>query len=144
MRFRTLGFGAIGGLLCLAVAAAQDAPPRTPGSDNPRLNLRIENRTLPQIVEALSRETGISLRLVNRADDPVTPASFDWRGVSLAQAMRELCDRFRLEVSRHADGSYTFVAGRAAANAAGARAPQTTTADGYTVLVRGVSVLASR
>ncbi len=84
-------------------------------ADNPPVTLRLDRATLPEAVAALSRASGVTLRVdeeeIARDRQSLTErVSFVWDGVPLAQTMRDLSRQFRVQPRRAGD---TFVFGTA-------------------------------
>lgn len=91
------------------------------GAQNPKLNLRVEQVTFAEALGALSKATGISLQVYQPRlppNFPVRPtearqmekASFNWEGVTLAKALRDLAERYGVRPMRRY-GAYEFYPG---------------------------------
>ena len=86
---------------------------------NPKLTLTVQNATLAQAVEALGRAAGVKLTAYQPGARPNAPevapapatneprASFEWKGSTLARAMRDIAAQFHVRPGRTPDG-YTF------------------------------------
>lgn len=109
--------------------------PVSPGrAANPRVSLKVESASCAEAVAALGRAAGVPIelslpRLPEGAPLPASylalgeKATFDWTGVPLSRAMRQLCERYRLRPFRSAVAGYAFQLQAAPAPAPGAAAP---------------------
>src|SRR5262249_31614507 len=87
-----------------------------PGAaQNPRLSLKLENLTAADAAARLGEAAGVSLNLAGggQAGAPAPGAarlqeraSFDWTGVTFAQALRQLCERYGLRVGFRNSAGY--------------------------------------
>ena len=86
---------------------------------NPTLSLTLEDVNARQAVEALARASGTQVQIAlypRSADQPVpenvlhldSKTRFDWKGVSFANALRQLCDYYRLQAFRDGPDTYTL------------------------------------
>lgn len=97
-------------LVCLLV-------PSEVRAQNPRLTLKLTGVTCAEALDALSKATGIPVsvgttrsRIVPAVGDGSLnqKANFSWEGITFANALRAVCDRYNLRPSRQGD-SYTLV-----------------------------------
>lgn len=88
------------------------------GADNPRVNLRLEHATAPEIAAALTRATGVPVSLYGESQAPGDQpplvdgldrkTSVDWQGIPLADALRDLCKKYPLQPTRTQGGGFTL------------------------------------
>lgn len=105
-------------LLVLLASVGLLAPTR---ATSPRVTLRLDHATCEEAALSLSRATGLPIEVVpwSRSDIPGAvdpplaglsePAQFVWNDVSLAQAMRELGERYSLRPSPRFGGGYRLL-----------------------------------
>jgi len=86
------------GLMLAAVAPAEAA--------NPKITLKLDNVRLDEAVKQLATASGVTLSLPegNRPGRGEMASSFDWKDITFAKALRELCVRFMLQPNRNASG----------------------------------------
>lgn len=104
---------------CLMLLCALAASPAW--AENPKLDLRLEQVNFTEALAALTKATGISMRVYQPRLPPNFPArpgdarqsekaSFNWEGATLAKAMRDLSERYQVRPMRRT-GSYEFYPG---------------------------------
>jgi len=109
----------LGPLLVLVVAAARPA-----AAANPKLMLKLQDVSVAEAVRQLSQASGVSVTLhdppgnqrgANAARDQ--KLSFDWNGVSFANALRQVCDKYLLQPNRGPVGYVLYPSFQAPAGA---------------------------
>ncbi|HTE17241.1 MAG TPA: hypothetical protein VK689_02540 [Armatimonadota bacterium] len=87
-------------------------------AENPRVSLTVEDVNAADAAAALTRASGIEVRIARPLPRPGVPAplvvpaleersSFDWNATTFARALRELCERYRL-APRKRPGGYVL------------------------------------
>lgn len=90
----------LGSLLLLATTL------RPAAAANPKLMLKLQDVSAAEAVKQLSQAAGVSVTLHEPAgQQAANPArdqklSFDWNGVTFANALRQVCDKFLLQPNR--------------------------------------------
>src|SRR5688572_21367228 len=92
--------------LCLVLALALCCA--SARAANPKVTLRLENVTAAEAIEQLSSASAVFLELSGEVPKGPERASFDWKDVTLATAMRQLCERFKIQPRRRWEGGYTL------------------------------------
>src|SRR5262245_62152683 len=90
----------------LLVVLALAGPRRPARPENPKPSLKLENVTAVEAVAALSKAAGIPVEILPLpAGGPeALPAelhknvSFDWSSATFAAALRQLCERYSLQL----------------------------------------------
>ncbi len=95
-------------------------------AQNPKVTLKLSEVTCQEALEALSKATGAMVQLYeptlppNFPRRPLNPvlaerASFNWEGVTFANALRALCARYNLRPNRRGSGIQLYPSGAAPA-----------------------------
>lgn len=132
------------------VAALCFLAPGEAHAQNPKLTLKLSEVTCQEALEALSKAAGTMVQLYEptlppnfprRPPNPVLAerASFNWEGVTFANALRALCARYHLRPNRRGTSFQLYPSG-----AAPAKAPEKWVGlaerDGHRFFARSVSV----
>ena len=87
---------------------------------NPKVNLKLDQVTAAEAIKALTKAAGVSIRApqigaAKAVQGAVVPAvlqekhSFDWSAARLGEALRQLCSRYELRLSRdYRTGGYSL------------------------------------
>lgn len=88
------------------------------GADNPRVTLRLERATAPEIIAALSKASGVPISLFGETQEPgdhpppveglEQRTSVDWKALPLADALRELCKKYPMRPTPTQGGGITL------------------------------------
>src|SRR5687768_964584 len=77
---------------------------------SPRINLSLQQVTLPEAADALSRASGVNIQAGSEQSlpDPFNSQreTFEWRQITLSNALRDLCSRFDLSARRDGETEY--------------------------------------
>ena len=131
------------GLVLLAALVWCGAPPAR--AENPKVSLKLENVTAAEAIAALAKASKAALSLSGSGGRLAKKSSFDWQGVSLARAMRELCRRYQLRPNRdYRSGGYRFYPAQPALPAAAAPRVGLVEKQGVRIFPRSIGVTEDR
>src|SRR4051812_21832235 len=77
------------------------------GAQNPVVSLQLRNVTCYEAAAALAKAAGVAIE-VPPAAGLERRMSFNWKGVTLAEALRQLCERHQLVLDPR-PGGYTLI-----------------------------------